>query len=287
MWSVLDAWMNTAPTIFIGGAVFVLMVISLVAGSLLRRWCYGADAARTPRRWESSEGTVIAAVLTLLALLLGFSFNLAIQRFEARRILVVEQASAIEALYMRAQLLPEPHRQRISGILRAYTDDTIALATARAAQRPPLLASSDARLDDLWAAITASIPSLKGLDVSNSFLSEADSLMTFSAEKRDARTVHIPSEIFVILFFYMIVSAGLLGYLSIGMEGRLTSGLVLTLMAAFLLLVIDIDRPTEGVVRESPAPLLVVRDKLAAGRQGAFDRYKTSVGAGAAAMARR
>jgi ABC-type xylose transport system permease subunit len=276
MWSWLDSWISTGPILAIAGAVFVLMFIALVAGYRLRR---RRDRTQTGPGQEATESAVIA-VSTLLALLLGFTFNLALERFEARRLLVVDQANAIDAAYLHAQLLPEPHRRRISDILVAFTDNRIALATAEPSRKPALQARNEALLADLWAATSAARGGVGHADYSNAFLQSVGRVVETDNQRQEARLIHVPSVIFEILFAYMIVTCGLLGYLLTGVQGK-TSVLVVVLMTIFLLLVIDIDRPTEGAVRESQAPMALLRAKFAQPRS-AFDRYRSQTAVRAA-----
>ena len=49
---------------------------------------------------------ILGAVMTLLALLLGFTYSMSTGRFETRRQLVVEEANAIGTTYLRAKTLP-------------------------------------------------------------------------------------------------------------------------------------------------------------------------------------
>src|SRR5512139_3028637 len=64
---------------------------------------------------------ILGAVLTLLALLLGFTYAMSEGRFETRRQLVVEEANAIGTTYLRAKALPEPRSSEIQELLRQYT----------------------------------------------------------------------------------------------------------------------------------------------------------------------
>src|SRR5512136_1929871 len=63
---------------------------------------------------------VLGAVLTLVALLLGFTYAMSQGRFETRRQLVVEEANAIGTTYLRAKTLPEPRSSQIQELLRQY-----------------------------------------------------------------------------------------------------------------------------------------------------------------------
>jgi hypothetical protein len=287
VWLRLNGWIDTDPILVIAGAVFALMLMAFVLGAQLRRWRDRAEAPQAPGRRAASENTAVAAVLSLLALLLGFSFNLAMERFEARRLLVVDDASAIDTAYLRAQLLPDPYRQRLSDILLAYTDNKIALGAYGVAHRPDLLAKNDALLTDLWAATSAALANRERPDLSTPVLAAMNRLTELDVSNKEARLIHVPSEIFLVLLAYLIVSAGLLGYVWAGLRNKLMSGTVLFLMTVFLLLVIDVDRPVEGVVREPQAPLELVRARLAAQPRSVFDRYKAPARVGRAEPAGR
>jgi hypothetical protein len=52
------------------------------------------------------------SLLGLLALIIGFTFLMALMRFEARREAVLNEANAIGTTALRARLLPAPHRER-------------------------------------------------------------------------------------------------------------------------------------------------------------------------------
>jgi hypothetical protein len=66
-----------------------------------------------------------AALLGLLALLLGFNFAMASSRFDARKALMQDEVNTIGTAWLRAQLLPQPQRDEISGLLRGYVSARI------------------------------------------------------------------------------------------------------------------------------------------------------------------
>ena len=106
--------------------VFFVFAILLLLGAAelgfrcgLRVFAKGDDARR------KLIGGIEAASLGLLALLLGFTFALALNRFDRRRELVVKEANAIGTTWLRASLLPEPHRAPVRDLLRRYVDARI------------------------------------------------------------------------------------------------------------------------------------------------------------------
>ena len=67
-------------------------------------------------------GGVQAAVLGMLALLLGFTFSMAVGRYESRRELVLQEANSIGTTFLRASFLPEAHKTGVEAKLRRYVD---------------------------------------------------------------------------------------------------------------------------------------------------------------------
>jgi hypothetical protein len=72
-------------------------------------------------------GTIVAAVLGLLALLIAFSFFMAESRYDKRRDLVLEEANAISSAANFALMLPEPAQEPILKLLRDYAAVRVAL----------------------------------------------------------------------------------------------------------------------------------------------------------------
>jgi len=66
--------------------------------------------------------TIQGAALGLLALLLGFTFSMAMSRYDTRKQMVLEESNAIGTTFLRAQLLPEPPRKEVSNLLRRYVE---------------------------------------------------------------------------------------------------------------------------------------------------------------------
>ena len=70
-------------------------------------------------------GIILAATLTLLALIIGFSFSMALSRYDLRKINEANEASAIGTEYARADLLPAADAAKIRALLLRYLDQRI------------------------------------------------------------------------------------------------------------------------------------------------------------------
>lgn len=267
-----DHVLHLMPFWLLAVAVFAGMAIAATLGWHLRR--RRNRSADMKDEADSQEGLVVSSVMGLLALLIGFTYSLAIDRFDTRRERVLMEANAIETTYLRAQLLDAPHRARISGLLVQYTDLSIALADAvPGPKQRALLKKNDALVTDLWTATVAAFPSIKSYDFSSSFLEAMNGLIELNAARQQARRARVPSEIFLALFLYQLIAAGVIGYVLIGRGGRRTGSLLLFLFGLSLVLVIDVDDPYGGGIKASQEPLLRLKASLERWSPPVFDEH--------------
>ena len=271
---VLKGWVDGAPLLLLGAVVLLMLSAGLAAGVVIRH-LHDRDPRRTGKDDDGQEGYVVSAVLGLLALLLGFTFALAVDRFEARRSLVLQEANAIGTAYLRTQLLPQPHRERISALLIDYTENRVALGQSSVAENPQLLARNNRIVTDLWAATAAGFQSIKGLDFSSAYVDSMNTLIDLDTSRKAARTVRVPTEVFVVLVIYLAVTAGVLGYVFAGPRGRAAAVFMLGLLWMSMLLIVDIDRPTRGGIRESQLPMQWTLQTLKTTPPATYDRWLT------------
>lgn len=211
----LLGWLNDVPILLLGALLFASMAGAGLIGHALR---LRANRIATYRHEtaDGQEGYIVSAVLGLLALLMGFTLSMALDRFEIRRVLVLTEANAIKTTYLRAQVLGEPHRARLSRLLVEYTDNRIALATAQPEEVKKLVVGNDQLLTDIWAATAAAFDSISNLDFSSALIEGANDLIELDAARKASRTAHVPTEIFAVLLFYLFSTAGILGYVLAG-----------------------------------------------------------------------
>jgi hypothetical protein len=102
------------------GPSFLAMFLAIgMAASWIIGYWIGAKEA-TPIL-ESAESRLDDASLTLLALLLAFTFGAAMARHEQRRLMVIADANAVGDFYTCASLLNEPLRMQLQTQIRGYT----------------------------------------------------------------------------------------------------------------------------------------------------------------------
>lgn len=271
---VLKNWVDGAPVMMLGSVILVLVMLAAAAGVSIRHRHDRDQLRAKDEHADGQEGYLVSAVLGLLALLVGFTFSLAVDRFEIRRGLVLAEANAIGTAYLRTQLLAEPHRTRISDLLIDYAENRVALGKSSAAERPKELAKNDQLVTELWSTTASAFETIKRLDFSSAYLDSVNAVIVLDSSRKAARTVHVPTEVFVVLVIYLIVTAGVLGYVFRGARGRGTAVFLLLLLSMALLLIIEIDRPTQGGIRESQRPMEALVQSLKATPREAYDHWR-------------
>ena len=120
----------------------------------------GASFLRRQRHLEEGMredfGVILAATLTLLALLIGFSFSMATSRFDQRKNYEEAEANAIGTEYVRADLLPAADAERVRVLLRSYLDQRILFYRIHDEQQIRQINTRTAQLQaELWSAVLA------------------------------------------------------------------------------------------------------------------------------------
>lgn len=274
MWHTLLNWLDSAPPLVLGLCVLLLMLIAGWFGKFLRQRSDSADPTGTERIKESHEGYLVSGVVGLLALLVGFTFSLTVDRFETRRSLVLQEANAIGTTYLRTQLLEEPHRARLSALLIAYTDNRLVLSKLDDRSKlPALLERNDRLVTSLWQATVAAFPTIRGYDFSSSYLESMNTVIDLDLSRKAARLVRVPTEVFVVLIVYMVVTAWVMGYVLTGKQGRMTGMFLMLLTNLAVVMIMDIDRPARGGVTEGQAPMEMLRESMRQNPPANYDRF--------------
>ena len=253
-------------------ALLTTMLLAAFAGHAARRLHLRRTSGRD-RPEASQESYLIGSILTLLGLLLAFSFSMAVNRYEERRHLVVEEANAIGTAYLRAQLLDQPHRARLSLLLVEYTDARIALSGAKRENVARQLARNDGLLTSIWAAVTAARDSAHAHGISTPVLIAFNQLIDLDTERKVARKVRVPEPILLLLLSYLVLTSLVLGFVLEGMRSRVGGFVLFFLLSLFVGIIADLNRPVSGAITESQEPMLMLRRSLESQPSNAFDRF--------------
>lgn len=270
----LSDWLSGLSVPAIGLGTFFLMLIAAALGRLARQVQY-RRAKQEERETDPSvaqEGYLLGSVLGLLGLLLAFTFGMALNRYEARRDLVMKEANAIGTAYLRAQLLDEPYRARLSQILVDYTENRIHLATVGGG-RGPYLTRNDELLTEMWGAVKASRESALAHGLTTSLLMTFNDVIDLDAERKVAWDLRIPIEVLLLLIIYLGVTAAVVGHQVDGPRGRRAAIVLFLLVSLSITIIADLNRPMSGHVRESQKPMIMLLASLRSQPPPLFERF--------------
>jgi hypothetical protein len=236
---------------------FISLLLSALAGGVLRkRW----------RRLQEDElgdfGIIQAATLTLLGLLIGFTFSMAISRYDQRKIYEEEEANAIGTEYVRADVLPAADSTRMRELLRKYLDERVRFYNARDPQILRQINISTAQLqNEMWYAVQSRAVA-QPTAVTALAVSGMNDVLNSQGYTQAAWWNRIPFEAWVLLTAIAIGCNLLIGY------GTRRSSMLLTVVplavSLSFFLIADIDSPRGGVIRVEPQNLISLSQSLQA-----------------------
>ncbi|HYI26576.1 MAG TPA: hypothetical protein VD863_01885 [Bradyrhizobium sp.] len=195
-----------------------------------------------------------------MALIIGFTFAMALSRFEARRDAILNEANAIGTTALRARLLPEPHRSESLNLLREYVKIRLDITA-----RPPSPAEvkvaidrSDAIQEALWHQAKAMAAKDSGMVPTGLFIQTLNEMIDNQAKRLAALRNRVPNIVLVSLFGLAVIAIGITGY-DTGLDPKRSRPpvyLVGFLVAVVIMLIVDLDRPTGGFIKVSQQPMI-------------------------------
>lgn len=245
--------------VFVGFVLISLLAFEI--GFRLGRW----RKTRNPDESEGASGTLVGALLGLLAFLLAVTMGIAADRFDARRGLVLTEATSINTTYLRAGYLPEPYRTEVRDLLGEYVPLRITPEGVRAADLLARVEQSNEIQDELWAITEEVATELEATDITALYVDSVNEIITVGAQRVTAGIyARVPDTILVFLLLLAFGSIGMVGF-GAGQAGKrsiVSAAIMIVALGATLTLVIDLDRPREGFLQVSQRPLIELQERM-------------------------
>jgi hypothetical protein len=228
-----------------------LLVIACLAmselGRLVRRKMDGKHAVVS----SESQNYIVGAVFGLLAFLISFTFSIAIDRFDDRRAWVAEEANAIHATFLRADMLDDPLRSELQSTLRAYAHSRIAPNGLEDLRNHPQLKRSHDLQARLWTETRLALYADRRTELASYFLESMNRMLEIGTRRELAGKAHIPVRILNALLLYLLVASLMLGFVAKGSAAavRIASALLFVLFTISFAIILDLDRPRVGYIK--------------------------------------
>lgn len=260
-------WFDAVPLWLIGATLTLVFLLSEALGFQFRRFVSRRHNSGRPdedRAADEGVGNLVGAAIGLLALIFGFTYAMAQERYDQRRLLVMSEARAVATSYLRFQAFDEPERSQLSRLIRGYS---VLRSRQIDAQRDrasltALVAQTEQFQSQIWER------TLTGLrrrpELVEPVMESTNEMFELAAVRRAIVDARVPPSIEVSLIAFGMMSAFFTGYcLALDRRHRMALLGLFLLFASIFVLVIDLDRSYSGQIRVSQAPMVQAADRIA------------------------
>jgi hypothetical protein len=234
---------------------FLVLALSGLAGDYFRRRKGSVDDDT-----RDDFNTIVGATLTLLGLIIGFSFSMAIGRYDQRKNYEEEEANAIGTEYLRADLLPAETTAKVHVLLKKYIDERLLFYTTR---NPAVLEKVNADTADLQNQLWAALLQGRGQDtpVYAVVVSGMNDVLNTQGYTQAAWWNRIPIAAWT---FMALVAIGCSFLIGRGMHssGRSIWLVIPVAVSMAFFMIADIDSPRGGAIRVKPQNLISLQQSL-------------------------
>lgn len=244
--------------ILVFASSFAVQSLAAGAGDILRRRVH-----HLVEEERDDFGMILGATLTLLGLLIGFSFSMAISRYDQRKNYEEAEANAIGTEYVRADLLSSGDRARVRELLKKYLDERVLFYTTRDPNRLAKINTDTAELQNqLWAAVRLPA-SAQPTPTMALVVSGMNDVLNSQGYTQAAWWNRIPIAAWALMAAIAICCNVLIGYGARRRDWHIFLILPIAVSLAFFLIT-DIDSPRGGSIRVAPQNLVSLSESLPA-----------------------
>lgn len=227
-----------------------------VGGSLLVRY-------KREHNWSQQDFNIVqTTTLTLLGLIIGFTFSMAIGRYDQRKVLEEAEANAIGTAYLRADLLPEAIAPQVRSLLKQYAAQRILFYTTDEETLTSVNTSLSKVQQELWSAVTPVAVS-QPTPLMVFVVSGLNDVFNAQGHSQGASWNHIPRPAWLLLAVIAICANILIGFGARKFNNNRELLFILPLVISItFFLIADIDSPRGGVIRVDPQNLQSLMQSL-------------------------
>jgi hypothetical protein len=238
--------------------LFFILLLSVLAGRRFARWQLEHSMLRKLQVMNVAEGAVFA----LLGLLIAFTFSSAYERFEARKMRIIDEVNYIETAYQRIDLLAADTQPGIRKTFAEYMDSRIEIYRNLPdfTSGEKALAHSQFLKLQLWNQIIAACKITNNNAATMLVVPAFNNVFEIARTRYDIRLVHAPIAIFILLIGLASLSSFLAGYSTVGKHSYnfiyIVSYAAITAFTIYI--IIDLELPRLGLIRVDNFDSLIV-----------------------------
>lgn len=237
--------------------LFLTMILFNEGGFRIGRFVQ----VRTDNEVKALTGSIQGSVLGLLALLLGFTFSMSMQRFDNRTMALIDEANAIGTAVLRIELLPDEYQVDATALFEEYIEQRVAIGTIdltmhdeRSAYNKKIIGLQN----KLWSLAIAATNDDPRPVTTGAFVKSLNDVIDSQGKRNALLQMHVPEVVLILLFIVFISSGGFMGY-SAGLSGKRVFApiiLVSLLITLIVFIIIDLDRPKRGLIQVNQSVMI-------------------------------
>ena len=239
--------------------VFLIALVTLSGPAFLGDYLL---RKKRPIKKDEQEDfdTALAATLTLLGLIIGFSFSMAVNRCDQRKTYEEAEANAIGTEYLRADLLGDDDAAKVRELLGTYIRQRISFYLGNEGSIGYANANLCKLQDELWSVVANATKTQQTAAITL-VASGMNDVINSQGYTQAAWLNRIPGAAWALMGLIAIFANFLMGYRerSAGMLALLVLPIIVSI--AFFLIA-DIDSPHGGVIRVMPQNLIAASQAM-------------------------
>lgn len=254
-------------------ASFAAMWLAAIAGVYFYRKLHAHSAkvaGQDPNEKEtkSTLTIVVPGTLTLLGLIISFTFSMAAARYDQRRLYEEGEANAIGTAYVRADLMPAPQAAATRQLLLRYLKRRIDFYQSDYGSHLLGVDRETTQLQgELWKSVQP-LAAAQPTPVTALVVSGVNDVLNAQGYTQFSWWNRIPTSAWVLMIVIALAANLLLGYTS----GRVQRSVWLlsalpAIVAVALFLIADIDSPRGGIIELHPRNLISLQETLQSSTQ--------------------
>jgi ABC-type multidrug transport system fused ATPase/permease subunit len=254
----------TSDKIFAIALMFLIPFVAVLVPILLGQRYGQYRKKKTEEPQHAPVGSVVGAAFGLLAFMLAITFQIAANRYDMRKQLLLEDVTNIRTGYLRAGLIPEPYKSNTKKFLVEYVDMRVDLVNDPSKLNAGLSRSQQI-LDSLWKYTESLAEQDRSSEAYALYTSSVNDIIdSFNQRVSVALQYRIPGAVLFVLFIISFVSMFLLGY-QFGISGRGNLRLIILLSLIFaivMFLILALDQPEKGLATIDQKPMVTLQEQL-------------------------
>ena len=206
---------------------------------------------------------ILTPTLTLLGLLIAFSFSMAISRYDQRKNYEEAEANAIGTEYLRATLLSSADANKVQALLVRYLDQRIAHYQTRNISQLRQTDAATSRIEtEMWAVVSVAAKT-RPSNVTALAVSGMNDVLNSRGYTQAAWWNRIPPSAWLLMLAIAIFCNLMIGFGAYRTAGRPLLFLVIPIVVSICFyLISDIESPRQGIIRVSPQNLISLSHSL-------------------------